>query len=97
MPGDDLRVGRYSYARAMKELEAKLQERKRGSHKAAASALGMKPPDFSKRLNEVEGARFTVEELGLIADHFQAPPGWPCVEWMHAEELERAYRARSRK
>jgi hypothetical protein len=94
MTDESLRVGRYSYARVTAEIEEALQRRKRGAHKAASTALGMSPPAFSKRLNETEGARFSVEELGLLADHLQAPPGWPFVSWKIAADLERAFRTR---
>lgn len=39
--------------------------------------------------------RFTFEELDKISDFFEAPHGWPFIDWHYAEALRDAQRARA--
>ena len=87
---------RYAYERATHEIDRALHQRGRGSRKAAAAACMLTASQFSKRMMGVE--RFSVEHFGLIADHLQAPPGWPFIPWELASEMSAAMReARNRK
>lgn len=79
---------RYSYRRVVDEIEAQLENRGVGEQKAAAAAAGMDESAFSHRLTGIK-SRFNVEQLGAIADHWNAPPGWPFVPWDEAEKRRR--------
>ena len=81
---------RYAYERVTREIERVLDQHGRGSRKAAAAACLLTAPQFSKRMTGVE--RFSVEHLGIIADHLQAPLGWPFVPWDLALEMVTALR-----
>lgn len=53
--------------------------KKRGlSIRECCAALGIKKWDYSRKVR-LDTSRFTVEELGLLADLFEAPPGWSFV------------------
>ena len=44
-----------------------------------ARRIGLPKHPFSRKVR-IEGSTFSVEELGLIADALEAPPGWPFLE-----------------
>jgi hypothetical protein len=73
---------RYSYRRAADEVAAEIDERTDlegpGFQKQVAGAIGLDESAFSHRLTGVK-SKFTIEQLGAIADFLQAPPGWPFV------------------
>jgi hypothetical protein len=87
------RVGRYSVGRAAGEVERHIQSaKKRGTHVRAAEALGISSQQLSHRIDGTY--KFTIEELGILADHFRAPPGWPFIPWEEAEQRDEAWRTR---
>lgn len=90
------RVGRYSMARASAEVARVIQRKKeRGLHVRVARELNISSQQFSHRC----AARydFTLEELGIVADVLNAPPGWPFIPWEEAEERDAAWRNRKRR
>lgn len=79
--------GRYHLAEITARVEA---ERVRLGIPVAqiARAVGM-PREYWYKKCAMKQTTFSVEELGLIADEFQAPIGWPFLDRDHAEHLER--------
>ena len=69
---------RYSYRRVAAAINRELDKRERGEQKLVAAAAGLDESGFSHRLTGAK-SRFTVEQLGCIADHWKMPPGWPLV------------------
>lgn len=67
---------RYSYARVTKEIARELDAKDFGEQKIVAGKAGLDESAFSHRMTGVR-SRFTVEQLGCIADHWGKPPGWP--------------------
>lgn len=82
---------RYGYEKACAEIEKVLDRKGRGSRKDAATALGLKAPQFSKRMGATWeiGERFRVEDFGTLADWAKAPPGWPFIPWDEGDQMER--------
>lgn len=78
---------RFSYARVAQEIQAFL-DRKRGNQADCARALGMDSGTFRHTMNEREGARFSIEQLSIIAEVANAPAGWPWLSWTEAEEFQ---------
>ncbi len=82
------RPGRYTYEAAALEVAKAIGRRGRGTHKALAADLELTSQQLSHRLAG-ELARFDLEQLGRIADFFDAPPGWPLIPWDLAQALLR--------
>lgn len=88
---------RYRSKAAAREIEQFLEERKdeRGKPlflaKELAAAADMSESTFSHKMAG-RNTRFTVNELGLIADHLRAPPGWPFYPWGLCEIMGKALR-----
>jgi hypothetical protein len=72
--------GRYSLAAVAVEIANQIGRQGRGTHKALAAHLGITSQQLSHRL-AIDTARLKIEEIGSIADFFNAPPGWPFVAW----------------
>lgn len=87
---------RYTYAAVRSEIEAFLKDKGRGGGRGAskrlAGALDLDAPGFRHKLIEYRGERFTVEQLGAIADAANAPVGWPFVPWEDGRDLQDAER-----
>lgn len=81
---------RYSYTQVVAEIEKRLKT-KYGTQALVARALGTDSGSVRHKLNEREGSRFSVEEIGVIADTLDAPAGWPWLSWDDALRFE-AYR-----
>jgi hypothetical protein len=90
LPTDES-YGRYTYEAVILELQILLKKKGHGSKKLAAATADLLPTQFSKRLRG-SPERFTIEQLGRIADWAKAPPGWPFIPWEHAEDMRRAWR-----
>jgi hypothetical protein len=69
---------RYSYARAVLEVERVLDTLPAGTQKQVAGYCNLTEQQFSHRMRGVQ-AKFTLEHLGAIADFFKMPAGWPFV------------------
>jgi hypothetical protein len=52
----------------------------------AAEAIALDTSSFAHRMAGKK-SRFTVEQLGVLADHWDAPPGWPLIDWHLGEAL----------
>lgn len=76
--------GRYTLAKVSREIEDRIRIKGRGSQKEAANALGITEQAFSAKLRGVE-TNWNVEEIGQLADFWDAPPGWPWITWSEAE------------
>lgn len=50
--------------------------------------LGMHRRTWSKKIN-LTGSEFTLNELGLIADALDAPTGWPILDRLTGEAIDR--------
>jgi hypothetical protein len=72
-------VGRYSTREATTEVR-KAMDRSLPPilDKEMAAHLGLDAGTFSYKIRMTKSS-FTIEELGVIADFFRAPPGWPFV------------------
>lgn len=80
MPRDTPPISRYS----MKETCLRIQKAAARSRpplrdKEMAAAAGLTKDKYSRKIR-MSRSTFTLEELGLIADFFDAPPGWPVVD-----------------
>jgi hypothetical protein len=84
-------LGRYSRTKVILEIEEQFRRRGRGSKKALAAGLGFKPPEITKRQNDDE-AHWNFEELGRVAEEWQAPAGWPFIPWDEAYQRDEAWR-----
>lgn len=71
-------AGRYTYRRVVVAISEQIDARGFGAQKAAAAAVGLDESGFSHRLAGVK-SRFTIEQLGALADHWEMPEGWPFV------------------
>lgn len=71
-------LGRYSHDRCLVEI-AEMTERSGLDDKAVHLGIGMKQTTYSKKASG--GRRFTIEELGRIADFFSRLTGRPLQGW----------------
>lgn len=69
---------RYSYRTVVGVIRAELGRRPLGEQREVALAAGLDESGFAHRLAGKK-SRFTLEQLGCIADHWRMPPGWPLV------------------
>lgn len=76
--------GRYSLRKVALEIDEQLRIRGRGSQKEAAGALGITEQAFSAKLRGVH-SNWSVDEIGRLADYWDAPSGWPWIPWKEAE------------
>jgi hypothetical protein len=76
--------GRYSLPAVALEIAHQIGRQGRGTHKALAAHMGISSQQLSHRL-AIDTTRLKLEEIGVIADFFNAPPGWPFVAWDIAE------------
>jgi hypothetical protein len=77
---------RYSYERVATEIQRQLA--KRGTQARLAEALEIDSGTFRHRMNQRQGQRFTIEEIGVIATTLGAPKGWPWLSWEDASLFE---------
>lgn len=75
--------GRYDLRKITIEIEA-VRQRLGLSKKEAALGSGMTESQWSQKIRMVINS-FNVYELGRIADCFDAPIGWPFLDWELAE------------
>ena len=74
-------VSRYSLAKACLNVETAMgRSRPPVLNKELAAEMGLNEGTFSHKLRNTAKSSFTIEELGLIADWFNAPAGWPFVD-----------------
>jgi hypothetical protein len=71
---------RYSYNEVVAEVARVLETMPRGTQKVLAIACNLDSPGFTNRMAKA-GSRFTLEQIGALADALQAPPGWPFLSW----------------
>lgn len=70
-------IGRYD----VREVGAAVDKTRRQANrtvKECCDAIQCQKWDWSRKARGV-GSQFTVEELGVLADLFDAPPGWPLL------------------
>jgi hypothetical protein len=80
MPKKAQRVSRYSTKEAALRIERAMgRSRPVLSNKEVAAAIEMTDDLFSRKLR-MKRSTFTLEEMGAIADFFDAPPGWPVLD-----------------
>jgi hypothetical protein len=89
-------TSRFSYRRVVEEIEAQIDGRGIGAQKAVAGYVNLDESAFSHRLTGVK-SKFTVEQLGAIADFWRAPTGWPFIPWDEAEQREAAWKKHRKK
>lgn len=80
--------GRYNIETVTKEVRRVLSERRpprqveQVSQKQLSLLLDVSEGQISRKIRLSDGrSRFSIEELGVIADLFDAPPGWPFLPW----------------
>ncbi len=83
-PGPDA----YTYAEVTREIARYLAKAPRGTKKQFAAACGIDAPGFAHRMTEYRGERFTIEQLGAIAEVAAAKVPWPFVSWETAEAFD---------
>lgn len=74
---------RYSYQRVREEIARRIRLLERGTTVRLAAAMAIEPHQFSHRLRGLK-ARFTIEQIGVIADEIVpggAPTAWPYIPW----------------
>jgi hypothetical protein len=75
-----VRAGRYTLRKVALEIEEQLRRRGRGSQKEAAFGIGLSEQAFSaKQLGK--HSNWSVEEIGRLADFWDAPTSWPWIPW----------------
>jgi hypothetical protein len=79
---------RYTYPRVTDEIEAALKRSPRGTQARLSEVLDMDSGTFRNTMKSREGARFSIEQLGVIADRLKAPKGWPWLTWDEAKLYE---------
>lgn len=79
---------RFSYEAVTEEIARAVAASPRGTKKALASACGIDAAGFSHRMTGYRGERFTVEQLGAIADELGAPSFWPFAAWSEGEAYD---------
>lgn len=81
-------TSRYSQRLVTAEIrQALARKNERGTHKKLADALGLETSQqLSHRL--AGDYAFSVEELGAVADFFDAPLGWPFIPWSIAARMK---------
>jgi hypothetical protein len=80
MPKKAKIVSRYSIKEATLRVEKAMgRSRPPIQNKELASALGMGEDVFSRKMR-MKRSTFTLDELGAIADFFEAPDGWPVLD-----------------
>ena len=80
MPAKPRVVSRYSIKEATLRVERAMgRSRPPISNKELWTALGMTEDVFSRKIR-MSRSEFTLDELGAIADYFEAPQGWPIVD-----------------
>lgn len=80
MPVKLLFRSRYSIVEATLRVQKAIsRSRPRLLDKDVAKAIGMSVDVFSRKMNR-NRSEFTLDELGAIADFFNAPPGWPILD-----------------
>lgn len=73
-------VSRYSIKEATLRVEKAMgRSRPQVQNKELAGALGMAEDVFSRKMR-LSRSTFTLDELGAIADFFDAPDGWPVLD-----------------
>lgn len=77
---------RYSYLAVTAEINRYLAKAERGTKKEMAAATGMDHTAFSHRL--AGRYRFTIEQIGAIAEVAGAPTGWPWIKWQDGESFD---------
>jgi hypothetical protein len=78
-----MRGGRYDMRKITAEVE-QIRHRLGFSKKEAALGSGMSESQWSQKIRLVINS-FSIHELGRIADCFDAPLGWPFIDWELAE------------
>jgi hypothetical protein len=73
-------VSRYSIKEATLRIEKAMgRSRPPIQNKELAAAIGMAADVFSRKMR-ITRSTFTLDELGAIADFFEAPEGWPILD-----------------
>jgi hypothetical protein len=90
MPAPAKRASRYSMDRCLLEI-ATMRDHLGLQDKDVFLSIGMTQATFSRKMAGVR--KFTVEELGAIADYFaeqtgRTLPGWPLLSEQHCRTLE---------
>jgi hypothetical protein len=80
---------RYTTRGATLEIAERLRKLGRGSRKEVALSLGLTEQAFSHKMRGVYTS-LTVEEIGQIAEHLDAPTGWPWIPWSEGERIDAA-------
>lgn len=76
----------------MAEINARIERRRaeRGvTVKALCDAIGIEHYDYSRKIR-LKGSSWTILEISRIADHLDAPTGWPFLTDELAEMVDRA-------
>lgn len=80
MPKKAKIVSRYSIKEATLRVEKAMgRSRPKIQNKELAAAVGMAEDVFSRKMRRSRST-FTLDELGAIADFFDAPVGWPVLD-----------------
>lgn len=69
--------------RITRELEVEVEQfvrTKKTNKKAIAGAIGISPPQFTRKLQLKGRSRFTVDEVYRLAEHLGGPLAWPWLE-----------------
>jgi hypothetical protein len=87
-------LGRYSLARVIEEIEEQFTRRGRRSRKDLAIALGFGAQSAINKRQDDDEAHWNIEDLGRVAEAWNAPTGWPFIPWDEAFERDEAWKKR---
>jgi hypothetical protein len=81
MPPKNRPVSRYSLQECcIRIVKAMGRSRPKVLRKRLAAELEMDEGTFSHKIRNTPKSSFTIEEIGLVADWFNAPAGWPFID-----------------
>lgn len=84
--------GAYDIVRISAEIEA-VRRKQDKTVKETAAAVGIDRKVWYKK-RDLDGSSFSFRDISLLAEYFDAPPGWPYIPWELAEDFDRWRKSR---
>lgn len=83
-------MSRFSLSQVIHEFEDQLARRGRGAQSRLCEALGWSRDYVSKRQSNVD-YHWSIEDIGRVADFWEAPTDWPWISWDVAAARDKAW------
>lgn len=74
------KTSRYTTPGVHAEIATRIAKGGRGTHAALSAHLGMSSQQLTHKLKKAR-TEWRIEDLSAVADFFDAPSGWPLVQW----------------